>query len=298
MPPQEQPFDGRLCATTDLHARWLASQESYVQRRAQFSTQWSSQEWLGKGNLNGPTLRVRTVVHVVHNPADISTKVSDAQIDAQIKAANACFEGNNPQTAAAAVFASSRGIPKIRLEHVQTTCTPTEEPAFVSEDIETADTKVKTTSLGGRDPLDATRYLNIWVCVLRPFHGYATFPGAAAHKDGVVISYTAFGPGKTALPPLERGYTATHEVAHWLDVQHTFRKGNKPEADDGFADTPAQVDAHKRAPAALPCCGNHSHMFMNFMDLVADADMCMFTEEQAIRMRATLLTRRSGTLIA
>ena len=58
-----------------------------------------------------------------------------------------------------------------------------------------ADDQMKFSSSMGDDAWDPKSYLNIWVCNLEKFAGYATTPGGEENKDGVVISYTAFGTG-------------------------------------------------------------------------------------------------------
>jgi hypothetical protein len=70
------------------------------------------------------------------------------------------------------------------------------------------------------------KYLNIWVCDLgNQLLGYATFPTDLSDNpqaDGVVINFTAFGTLGTAKSPFDRGRTATHEIGHWLNLEHIW----------------------------------------------------------------------------
>lgn len=67
---------------------------------------------------------------------------------------------------------------------------------FVSPTADNYADNVKFTDKGGEDGWTRTKYLNIWVCNLGSgLLGYATPPGGAVSKDGVVIGYKYFGDG-------------------------------------------------------------------------------------------------------
>ena len=67
------------------------------------------------------------------------------------------------------------------------------------------------------------QYLNTWVGPLTGgLLGYAQFPGGPAATDGVVIRHSAFGTVGTAAPPFHLGRTATHEIGHWLNLNHIW----------------------------------------------------------------------------
>ncbi len=92
---------------------------------------------------------------------------------------------------------------------------------------------------------DSKKYLNIWVCNLGGgLLGYAQFPYELQNypqTDGVVINYNYFGRDGSALPPYEKGRTATHEVGHWLNLYHIW--GDKTGCNTGTdfcEDTPDQ----------------------------------------------------------
>ena len=144
------------------------------------------------------------------------------------------------------------------------------------------------------------RYLNLWVCEMEDLLGYGQFPGGPAQTDGVVIDHQAFGTSGTATPPFALGRTATHEIAHWLNLFHIW-------GDDGLGcvgndfvdDAPNQAGPNTGMPTFPSItCGNgpDGDMFVNFMDYTDDAGMVMFTAGQAIRMRqrSTGRARRSS----
>ncbi|WP_224997115.1 zinc metalloprotease [Cesiribacter sp. SM1] len=153
--------------------------------------------------------------------------------------------------------------------------------------------KLYFTEQGGHDAWPTDQYLNIWVAEMTDRHGnlglagYAQAPGADPRIDGVVIDPRAFG----TLPPLAEGNglgrTATHEIGHWLNLLHTY--GNPQEAcqsTDFVEDTPTTTGPHHGSPSYPQYSCGKSSMFMNFMDLVDDEAMYMFTQGQRTRMRA------------
>jgi hypothetical protein len=163
--------------------------------------------------------------------------------------------------------------------------------------IETEDDEVKSSLTGGADPWPSRRFLNVWACSLGDgLLGYAQFPGGRGATDGVVVLNTAFGAGGSAVPPFDKGRTATHEVAHWLNLFHIWGDdGTGCGGSDEVADTPNQADENIGTPAfpQISCNnGPHGDMFMNYMDYVDDAAMFMFTSGQARRMNTTLDGRR------
>jgi hypothetical protein len=151
------------------------------------------------------------------------------------------------------------------------------------------DDKIKSAAFGGDEPWDATSYLNVWVCNTVPgLTGYATVPGSDPTKDGVVVRYDAFGTTGKVNVPYHKGRTLTHEVGHWLGLQHLW--GNKQCGDDGIQDTPKQRGGNSGDPVfpKLTACNAtpDGEMFMNFMDFTNDASMGLFTEGQKNMMRA------------
>ena len=157
----------------------------------------------------------------------------------------------------------------------------------------TADDKVKSSATGGANPWPADKYLNLWVCNLSGgLLGYAQFPGGPAATDGVVVTYTAFGTTGTAQPPFHKGRTATHEIGHWLNLNHIWGDdGTGCSGTDNVADTPNQGGFNVGCPT-FPhvSCNNgpNGDLFMNYMDYVDDGCMVMFTQGQVTRMEACL----------
>ena len=65
------------------------------------------------------------------------------------------------------------------------------------------------------------QYLNVWVCNLTDYIGYATFPNLAPPQyDGVTVRYSALGDEGASSDFLKRAIT--HEVGHWLGLFHIW----------------------------------------------------------------------------
>lgn len=131
-------------------------------------------------------------------------------------------------------------------------------------------------------------YLNIFVRPNLGFLGEAPL-GGSGNGDGVLIDASTFGLGSgcgNVRPeaPYNLGRTTTHEVGHYLLLDHIW--GNGCAIDDGVSDTPSQASDNSGCPnLGVKSCGTND-MHMNYMDYVNDVCMYMFSAGQASRMTA------------
>lgn len=138
---------------------------------------------------------------------------------------------------------------------------------------------------GDRIP-DFKGYLNIIVRRGTGVLGYAPL-GGSGDGDAVVIDADAFGsgagcPGVRPQSPYTLGRTTTHEVGHYLFMDHIW--GNGCGRDDGIADTPDSDDSYYGCPrVGVKTCGT-TDLHMNYMDYTDDNCMYMFTSGQATAM--------------
>lgn len=129
-------------------------------------------------------------------------------------------------------------------------------------------------------------YLNIYVRPNTGVLGYSPL-GGSGNGDGVVIDAVGFGAGNgcgsiSPQSPYNLGRTLTHELGHYLLLDHIW--GNGCNQDDGVADTPDQASDNNGCPSlSTSSCGSRD-MHMNYMDYTNDACMYMFSAGQVARM--------------
>jgi Pregnancy-associated plasma protein-A len=130
--------------------------------------------------------------------------------------------------------------------------------------------------------------------------GWAYFPKGYNNGrdfiDGVVILDESM-PGGTAGTNAKYGLgdTLTHEVGHWLMLEHTFAHGCSASG-DWVVDTPSEAIPQFNCPAddTDTCVAPGFDPIHNFMDYTQDSCMWMFTQGQADRMSDAWLQFRAG----
>jgi Pregnancy-associated plasma protein-A/Secretion system C-terminal sorting domain len=234
-------------------------------------------------------ITIPVVVHILWNQH--SEDIPDAQIRAQIASLNKDFSGTNADNALVPAYfkhlATGTGI-QFALARIDETEKPTTGIIRKWTTITGFgfDDRMKYTELGGSTAWNPDQYLNVWVCTLQSgVQGYASSPGSAKETDGVVIANNVFGMQPSG--PFNKGRTATHEIGHWLGLQHIWGDDNC--GDDNIDDTPPQYGPTRGCPSGVKLsCGTNitGDMYMNFMDFTDDACMCMFTNGQREHMRS------------
>ena len=130
-------------------------------------------------------------------------------------------------------------------------------------------------------------YINIFVRANTGVLGYSPL-GGAGNGDGVVIDASAFGSGQgcgsiSPDAPYDLGRTLTHELGHYLLLDHNWGNGGCG-SDDDVADTPNQDDPNYGCPAIGTSSCSSVDLYMSYMDYTNDACMYMFSGGQASRM--------------
>lgn len=143
--------------------------------------------------------------------------------------------------------------------------------------------------------------LNIYTTNGDVYLGWATLPfyyKFGPGYDGVVLWWAALPGTGLEIPypdepdgflTYDQGDTGTHEVGHWLGLEHTFGPGNgctKP--GDKIKDTATEAEPQFFCARRDSCVGSPfpgDDPITNFMDYVDDVCMDNFTAEQTRRMR-------------
>ena len=142
--------------------------------------------------------------------------------------------------------------------------------------------------------------LNLYSTTAGDFLGWAylpditTKPGQAV-LDGVVVDWESMpGTSTTYAGQYDQGETATHEVGHWLNLEHTFFGGCSAKG-DFVEDTPAEKTPTRGCPAGKDTCKKPGlDPIHNYMDYSYDSCYTEFTAGQAQRMRDAWLYYRAA----
>ena len=235
----------KKCISTSLAEKELISNPDYAEGRANVIAE--NKIWLQNDSQEKITINIPVVVHIVHrsNYTQIGqgNNISNAQIEDALRVLNEDYSKTNPEypNPPRNTFLNYWGNPDMKFclatidpdgnSTSGITRTPTTKLSF---DADTESNDMKKTSTLGKDAWDPSNYLNIWVCNLSNAGGggvtlgYAYLPGLPnwnAWKDGLVIDYQYFGTIGVASSSSD-GRTATHEIGHYLGLNHTFAEAS------------------------------------------------------------------------
>lgn len=197
---------------------------------------WMNRKLSGyKGNQSARTkegsYKVPVVFHVIHNgePIGVGTNIPDAQIISQLKVLNKDFQRMNQDTVnTPPEFVPAAG--SMHIEFVLARRTPDGQYTTGINRVrgpQSSWTSADEAELKSLSYWPAEDYLNIWVCNLTDFLGFAQFPVSNLpgledspdnrETDGIVVNYQVVGSsedGNFSLdPPYNRGRTLTHDVS-------------------------------------------------------------------------------------
>lgn len=242
----------------------------------------------------GPLLEIPVVVHILMDDTCTDGIISDAMVQSQIDILNEDF----------LALAGSNGAngTDAQIRFALATEDPLGQPA-------TGITR-SCNSLWFNDngsywnslAWDPNRFLNIYTNTAGGFLGYVPFLPADAGgslvgdpSDRVVILWSAFGRDSSAVP-YDQGRTATHEVGHYLGLEHTFNpQGSCGSAtppncySDGdlLCDTLVEASPRFGCPTDPQSCASPDP-YHNYMDYTDDLCMEELTVEQIRRTRCSL----------
>ena len=275
------------CASHELLEQQMKANPDFRRARQEMeaNTQRIIQNKSAYRLLAGGVVEIPVVVHVIYRTS--TENISDAQIQSQIDVLNEDYNmGNTDSVKVPAHFAHLNSNIDVRFVLKQTIRKSSKKASWSLND------DMKFASRGGSDAVDPVNNLNLWVVNKMNYYGqtilgYAQFPGGPRATDGVVIGHNYFGRTGRVSAPYNLGRTATHEVGHWLNLNHIW--GDATCGTDNVGDTPVHNTSNGGCPAAdhrSTCTGTPLEMWMNYMDYTYDQCMYMFTHGQRDRMRA------------
>jgi hypothetical protein len=142
--------------------------------------------------------------------------------------------------------------------------------------------------------------LNLYSTTAGDYLGWAYLPSIVtkpgqAYLDGVVVDWASMpGTSTQYAGRYDQGETATHEVGHWLNLEHTFF-GGCGDKGDFVDDTPAQKTPTNGCPSGKDTCTAPGlDPIHNYMDYSYDSCYTEFTPGQSQRMRDAWLFYRAG----
>jgi PKD repeat protein len=275
----------KYCGTTEVYNKVIQEHPEVLQQQAeleQFTQQYSEDQ-----ELLPPVIIIPVVFHVIHNYGP--ENITDAQVFDAVRILNEDFRKLNADTVdIIPQFQSIAADSEIefRLAQIdpQGNCTNGID-RVVSLETYIGDDGSKL-NYWPRD-----KYLNIWVVnsISNGAAGYAYLPGTApnASKDGIIILSSYVGSIGTGSSTTARALT--HEVGHFLNLQHVWGSTNQPGVscgNDGVSDTPVTEGWTSCNLSGAVCTSGVIENVQNFMDY----SYCyrMFTAGQRARMRAAL----------
>jgi hypothetical protein len=236
------------------------------------------------------SVHIPTVFHVVSDHALSTAEHSrmSTMIGAQMTVLNDSYGGRTSATAADSPF---------RFDLTKTTWTV--NPAWYTVVPGKNERDMKKALYEG----DSTT-LNVYVANIGGgLLGWSYFPKGYNHGrdyvDGVVMLDQSMPGGVNPDDPTKpwkygEGDTLTHEVGHWMMLDHTFNKGCSA-AGDYVADTPKEANPQFDCPIGADTCSAPGlDPIHNFMDYTQDSCMNEFTPGQVERMNDAWIDFRAA----
>lgn len=240
------------------------------------------------------TLVIPVVFHVVHIFGN--ENISNEQVHSAMEVLNEDFNAQTPDIASAvSEFQSVIGDVNVEFrlarKDPQGNCTSGIVRTVSNATLNGGTSLTQVSTIWPRN-----RYLNIYVCAnINGAAGFTFIPSSVNGSQGAgidAIYITHPYVGRIGTGNASRSHALSHEVGHWLNLEHTWGVTNQPgiatncNQDDFVSDTPNTI-GWTSCNLSGNTCGSLDNV-ENFMDY----SYCykMFTAGQATRMRAALMS--------
>jgi len=282
------------CYTSEVYHKRIQEHPELlrVQSELENYTQQASSRLASVNHITGVVYVIPIVFHIIHNYG--SENISDAQVMDEVRILNDDYRKRSYDTAS--IVPPFKPIAAdCEIEFRLATIDPAGNCTNGIEHIASPLTNMADDN-SKLDPWPENEYLNVWVVSSLAWSGaaaYAYYPGTAPNgADGVIMLSGYVGSIGSSSLGLSR--VLTHEIGHYLNLEHVWGNSNNPGVacgDDNVFDTPETM-GWTTCNINGATCGNAIDNVQNYMEY---SYCCkMFTEGQKTRMRAALTSPVGG----
>jgi hypothetical protein len=279
-----------FCHSTEMQNAWFDKNPAYKLQYEQSRQKLNAHLSANKSAAASPTHTIPVVFHILHQGGN--ENISDAQVIDAVNILTRDYNRLNPDTTSV-VTSFKNLIGDVQVEFRLATKDPNGN--CTNGIIRHWDPNTNLWSGNFSDYVyswPSNQYLNIYVVRSMDFNaaGYTYLPGSGvpADVDAIVVLSTCVGSIGSSNVFTSR--VLTHEVGHWLNLEHTWGWSNSPGVscgDDGIWDTPVTMGFTTCLLSHADICNpGTDENVQNYMDYSYCSNM--FTIDQAQWMQQTL----------
>ncbi len=287
----------KFCGSTEMMNKYL---DAHPSLKAQFLADEKANEELdkaafltgykeGDGKAMVPIYTIPIVFHILHEGG--TENISDAQVYDEVRILNEDYRKLNADISAVVPsFTAIAADCEIQIRLAQKD--PSGNCTNGIDRIYSAQTNIGDDG-SKLNQWPRNKYLNVWVVkvISSGAAGYAYKPGATVIDptiDGIIILSTYVGSIGTG--SVSRSRALTHEIGHYLNLDHTWGGTNNPGVDcsgsDGVSDTPTTMGHTACLLSDAVCNPPTIENVQNYMEYAYCSNM--FTAGQKTKMRSAL----------